>query len=145
MIKTKTSTKDRARKKATKKAEKFLLEEYKFFNKKYFYNRLPLNMRIMIMRGEGLKASKKESLVLGSYVDAKERVVQIDKGKKIFHNGPLILLRVNFPNVLIYSTLLHEMAHISVRSKFPRAYGHGPRFHKEMLRLAKLGAFNTIW
>ena len=38
-------------------------------------------------------------------------------------------------------TLHHEMVHIKIGKK----YGHGQRFHKEMLRLAELGAFKSIW
>lgn len=38
-------------------------------------------------------------------------------------------------------TLLHEMAHLSL----PASVDHGPRFQKEMLRLAKAGAFNGVW
>lgn len=40
-----------------------------------------------------------------------------------------------------YMTLLHEMCHVANSSK----NGHGPWFHKEMLRLAKAGAFKNLW
>ena len=38
-------------------------------------------------------------------------------------------------------TLLHEMVHLWL----PKKYNHGVRFQKEMLRLAKAGAFRGIW
>lgn len=38
-------------------------------------------------------------------------------------------------------TLLHEMAHVAL----PVRVEHGPRFEREMLRLAKLGAFCGLW
>ena len=38
-------------------------------------------------------------------------------------------------------TLLHEMVHMYM----PKNVWHGPRFQKEMLRLAKAGAFNGLW
>jgi hypothetical protein len=37
--------------------------------------------------------------------------------------------------------LLHEMVHLKL---WPYK-NHGPTFHKEMLRLAKLGAFHALW
>ena len=43
----------------------------------------------------------------------------------------------------IRQTLLHEMAHAAVNRR--QGYGHGVRFQKEMLRLAKAGAFKGIW
>ena len=38
-------------------------------------------------------------------------------------------------------TLFHEMAHL----KLGAAVNHGPSFEREMLRLAKAGAFKGIW
>jgi predicted metal-dependent hydrolase len=42
---------------------------------------------------------------------------------------------------LVRCILLHEMVHVSLPTKLL----HGPRFEKEMLRLAKAGAFRGIW
>lgn len=39
-------------------------------------------------------------------------------------------------------TLLHEMAHASTHNETDE---HGPRWKKEMRRLAKLGAFDDLW
>jgi hypothetical protein len=38
-------------------------------------------------------------------------------------------------------TILHEMVHVEDM----RGTGHGPRFHKRMLQLAKAKAFNKWW
>jgi hypothetical protein len=38
-------------------------------------------------------------------------------------------------------TLLHEMLHVEQ----PRPQGHGWRFDRRMLKLAKAGAFNGLW
>lgn len=38
-------------------------------------------------------------------------------------------------------TLLHEMVHMYL----PDACEHGKKFQKEMLRLARLGAFKGLW
>ena len=43
------------------------------------------------------------------------------------------------------TTLLHEMAHLKVDTKFDRAMGHGKHFQAEMKRLARLGAFENWW
>lgn len=42
-------------------------------------------------------------------------------------------------------TLLHEMAHIAVEIRYKRPMGHGPVWQREMLRLAKIGAFANWW
>ena len=55
------------------------------------------------------------------------------------YEGPLIMVRADMPIMIVRHTLLHEMAHAS------GVYNHGPRFDREMLRLAKAGAFNGIW
>jgi predicted metal-dependent hydrolase len=36
--------------------------------------------------------------------------------------------------------LLHEMAHVATPGE-----NHGPRFQRVMLRLAKMGAFESLW
>ena len=48
----------------------------------------------------------------------------------------------------IEATLLHEMVHASLwhRGERPAAFnGHGPKFQKEMNRLAGAGAFARLW
>ena len=39
------------------------------------------------------------------------------------------------------TTLLHEMVHVYL----PKEVNHGHRFQREMLRLAKAGAFKGLW
>lgn len=39
------------------------------------------------------------------------------------------------------TTLLHEMVHVAL----PRRVEHGPRFEREMRRLASAGAFEGLW
>jgi hypothetical protein len=38
-------------------------------------------------------------------------------------------------------TLLHEMVHL----KLGVTAGHGPKFHTEMVRLSRAGAFKGLW
>lgn len=42
---------------------------------------------------------------------------------------------------VVRGTLLHEMAHMNLPSNIM----HGPKFEREMLRLAKAGAFKGVW
>ena len=42
-------------------------------------------------------------------------------------------------------TLLHEMAHMKVDTKFGRPMGHGENWKKEMRRLAEAKAFDNWW
>jgi len=39
-------------------------------------------------------------------------------------------------------TLLHEMAHVATESEKKH---HGPRWKREMRRLARIGAFDNLW
>jgi hypothetical protein len=43
--------------------------------------------------------------------------------------------------VMALQTLLHEMVHVKV----PSDVEHGKKFNKEMLRLARAGAFDHLW
>jgi hypothetical protein len=40
-------------------------------------------------------------------------------------------------------TLLHECVHVKLRNK--KGDLHGPAFQREMLRLARAGAFKDLW
>ena len=50
-------------------------------------------------------------------------------------------------NVITKETLLHEMCHAKCKHNASQGEDewHGPKFEKEMLRLAKKGAFKGIW
>ncbi len=48
-------------------------------------------------------------------------------------------------NVLAEMILIHEMVHILNYTRNRQDGGHGPNFQKEMVRLAKAGAFRKIW
>jgi hypothetical protein len=89
---------------------------YREYNRKYFGNKLP-------------KAHVKFSGIEGLGVTHVE-------WKEIFISKQLKRWRA-----IALMTLLHEMVHLSL----PPRFNHGPRFNKEMLRLAKAGAFRGIW
>jgi len=92
---------------------------YRFYNKRYFGNRLPKDM---VVRFEDI-------IELGKTYCFFERPLYILINRKIAWHG-----------MLVEMTLLHEMVHVENTKA-----GHGPWFHKRMLRLAKAGAFRNSW
>lgn len=91
---------------------------YRRYNKKYFGGKL--DARVCF--------SKEVCKKFIGHADWYDRVITISKEIKRL-------------DCVIKGTLLHEMAHI----KLPVKVNHGPRFEKEMLRLAKAGAFRGVW
>lgn len=108
---------------------------YAFYNRKYFGHRLPRQMMFIGFHGKQLPRGE-----LGNYVNEHGRAeFRTKSGKRDVYPGPLIMLRTDEPFMIVKHTLLHEMVHAS------GVMNHGPRFQKEMLRLANEGAFNGIW
>jgi hypothetical protein len=95
-----------------------LLWWYKKYNRKYFGGKLPAIK---------IKFSKLAVNTLAE-VWYEEREIYISNWIKTSD----LLVRMN---------ILHEMVHLSL----PVGCHHGPKFEKEMLRLAKAGAFRGIW
>lgn len=62
------------------------------------------------------------------------------KGEKKRIYGPLIMIRTDQKDCWVKLTLLHEMNHVDTED-----LSHGRRFQKGMLRLARTGAFNSLW
>ena len=92
---------------------------YAEFNRKWFSNRLPKDM-------------------IAEYARIEDHGIT-----EYYRDRPLyILLEWDLRRSQCHSalTLLHEMCHV----RHPKAR-HGPVFHKEMLRLAKAGAFKNWW
>lgn len=90
---------------------------YRLYNNKYFSGKLP-PAKVKFAKMEWMGETY---CVLGE--------IYINKALKRWPSGG-----VRF-------TLLHEMVHLSL----PPIVMHGPRFQKEMLRLAKAGAFEGVW
>ena len=90
---------------------------YRSFNRKYFNNSLSKDVDLKFGHTSGL---------LG-YQLGEEIVLSKNKAyrKESIWKG----------------TLLHEMVHLKVSE----SADHGPKFQKEMLRLARKGAFANIW
>jgi hypothetical protein len=97
------------------------------YNKRYFGNKLP-----------------KECIVKWAF-QTKEWMGRQSwrKLKKGAPKTPIIQVsaKYRFNKSVAHLTLLHEMVHLAL----PKRVNHGPRFHKEMLRLAKAGAFSRWW
>lgn len=85
-----------------------------------------------------------EDIVVGYGTTGQFRKHRVKKGTCAFtaYNPLAIVIHrgANKSMTYIQADLLHEMCHVSK----PRA-GHGEVFQKEMLRIAKLGAFANVW
>ena len=99
---------------------------YKVFNRKYFKNELP-NLEV--------KFSKElpDQMMGGSRWNRK-------RGKDASFNAIWINWAHRKGTVIAIQTLLHEMCHIAIG---PR-YNHGTRFHKQIDRLYKAGAYKGL-
>jgi len=93
---------------------------YREFNRDWFGNTLPKDIVVEY-------AHLKDAHGITEYYGHRPLFIQID--------WPLRGTRSHSA-----LTLLHEMVHV----RYPKAH-HGPIFHKEMLRLAKAGAFRPWW
>jgi hypothetical protein len=102
---------------------------YRRFNKKFFHNQLPNNLTVRFASPAQFtqKGLGKRTCAITLIEDGKAYAIIVKKtrGKTWAY---------------IKADLLHEMVHV----KNPRL-AHGPRFQKEMLRLAQIGAFKGIW
>jgi hypothetical protein len=90
---------------------------YRLYNKQYFRNKLPRDAKVHFRKIKWL-------------------------GEADVYRGKIcISKRTKWSKSISLMTLLHEMVHL----KRPRGECHGPGFQKEMLRLAKAGAFKDLW
>jgi hypothetical protein len=95
---------------------------YKYYNKKYFGNKLPKDIKIRFKDISDLGRTLFDT-------DTKEpKIVEIDSEYRTCAAVGRL-------------TLLHEMVHVENIKK----RGHGKWFDKRMLQLAKQGAFNGLW
>ena len=94
---------------------------YSEANAKYFHNRLPkdIPMRFAKMRDVGTTWIDDDNVPVEIWVTEKLRTFQ----------------------AITIMVVLHEMQHVQE----PSHIGHGWRFDKRMLKLAKAGAFAGLW
>jgi hypothetical protein len=97
-----------------------LQQMYHEFNTKWFSGKLPRDMIARYAELDGCSGI--------TYVKyGRPLYIEIDRNLRVCRG-------------MTATTLLHEMCHVKdTRGK------HGPRFHKEMLRLAKAGAMKPWW
>jgi hypothetical protein len=94
-----------------------LEQKYRYYNRKYFGNELPIDIKLRwaeIFPIMGYQLD--DEIVLDRRDRRRERIWQF--------------------------TLLHEMVHLSLPDVKSH---HGEAFQRAMLRLAKLGAFKDLW
>lgn len=98
---------------------------YRRLNRKWFSNKLPHDTIV------AWEPRLNRIPIQAQLVDEDEPLV-------ILHNPHLRHL-----TNLVEFNMLHEMAHIATLNK--ESDDHGPRFQREMMRLARAGAFERIW
>ena len=110
------------------RASSYLKGLYNFYNAKYFNNELPKGTKLFFVYKIGKSKSPEKSNCASTYFYA-------DK-------PPVILIQRTKVKSMRYvaADLLHELVHVAK----PRA-DHGKVFQEEMLRLAKMGAFEQVW
>ena len=114
------------------KTDKYLIQMFEKYNKKYFGNRLSGKIRIG-WRAPFKKGHAAEHIVL------KDGMVLILINPKLKEWGA--------QNYAL-SSLLHEMVHqlLYQQNHGPSVFhGHGNLFQKEMKRLASRGTFKSLW
>mgnify|MGYP001562620391 FL=1 len=125
------------------KSDPRLLDQFKYFNRKFFDKRLPDSS---VCWGV-MKPNKDGNTPVGRLLRKKYIRYRVTGNKWIMFktDRPVILISTLFLKYhwhgFTQQTLLHEMAHLAI----PMRFYHGPRFQKEMLRLAKIGAFKGLW
>lgn len=117
----------------------YLLRIFRRYNRKYFGGRLP-----------------EPFVCWGTLPDCDARFYPIGKAKRYRTIGgkkwhdcdkkkPIVLVDIGLRNrnetARIRMAIIHEMAHMTL----PLTARHGPRFEREMLRLANASAFKGLW
>jgi predicted SprT family Zn-dependent metalloprotease len=94
---------------------------YRLFNRKYFGNRLPKHTDLLLRWGKiaGMGYQQGDEIVINRKDRRRDSVWKM--------------------------TLLHEMVHLALPNAKAHNGFHGQDFQKEMLRLAKAGAFKDLW
>lgn len=110
-----------------------LLFQYYRFNTMYFSSQLPVE-HITILWDKHVSKSEMAGTWITHYEDEPEKI-------KIS-----ISLYAQDCETCVSMAILHQMAHIKLRDKNWNAKNiHGDEFQKEMLELAKQGAFAPYW
>ena len=120
--------------------QRFLEHYFHIFNKKYFSSSLSTNTQLRWC----LRFKKPHE----KYYAVTNRYREINKVKRSKEDSFYIIISNQAKKVgtsFILMTLLHEMAHIATWKSDKSKKGHGPVWQKEMLRLAKMGAFKNLW
>jgi predicted SprT family Zn-dependent metalloprotease len=113
---------------------KWLKDYYLLFNKRYFGNKLPEDAQIIWSE----KTTKKRAAQLLVWEDTlAETEIALNPAMKKLGAECRAL-----------QSLLHEMCHLYLRAQGKPASvfaEHGRLWQREMKRLARIGALNTIW
>jgi SprT-like family len=94
---------------------------YDEFNEKYFGNKLPKDMVVCYNK-------YMEQMGVTRYFRSRPLYIELN-------------WKLRWSDSSTAMTLLHECVHVSL----PYEVNHGPRFQKEMKRLARIGAMRNWW
>lgn len=111
---------------STRRTEKWLQGQYRTLRRKWFRPTFPKNVQI-----RWAKRLKWDGYGV-SHWSPKDQTLYLLISRRAERGGIAILL----------GTILHEMAHAAT---FHEHEQHGKRWQREMLRLARIGAFKDIW
>ena len=118
-----------------------LLRLFKKYNRKYFGNSLKtpvIYFSDLRKRRVPLLGETDKTRIIVYRVSADRKWTEISRRPRIVIDNDL---KSPSWGAVLRMTLLHEIVHL----KLPCGVGHGPRFHKEMRRLARIGAFEGSW
>jgi len=113
-------------KRPTRMSNKLLREELQSLNAQFFSGRIPPDIQIEFGNTDGEDAS--------ATYDYNRRKITVSRH-----------LKKNIGLKIIRSLLLHEMIHVDLGDEYagyPCDEGHGTRFHGEICRLWRAGAFD---
>jgi hypothetical protein len=113
-----------------------LMRDYRVLRNRHFGNTIPPTEEVLLRF-----LPRREITRLGGYDDVDGLCCY--GGKVAGHPCPKAILLPDDLNVNeTRLSLLHEMAHMKVNSKFGRSMGEGKNWKKEMRRLMNAGAFD---
>jgi len=116
---------------------KGLRKTFIFLNSRFFENRIPGSLRVEFMKNCGHEDEEKKGTfqTIDAFFDKARDAIFIEEKLKFFPDYAAICL-------------LHEMVHVDLRFQgyegWPIDKGHGTRFHGEIVRLIKAGAYDGL-
>jgi hypothetical protein len=121
---------------------KDLAHYYKLANRWYFGNKLPLDVVIKFSDIAVMGVTGREPYTRKATIKER-RENKLNKTALCVTNRYHIRINKKYRDsmAIVVPTLIHEMVHVENW----KLRGHGKKFDRRMLELAKAGAFNGLW